>query len=233
MPPEHKTVPTVRGGVDLVAVIRPLAFTQPSRVGIVGVADGHIRRVTGIFLAILRQHIEDLEGMTCGGNDAGIDNSPFADEQSPAFQLMVAFVQQPLEAIALHQALAETADRGGVRHLVAVQGKPHEPDKGQAIAQRLFHRHVAEVAPPLEQEGLEHEKWWVGRVADGIGYTLELLAKHFFERFPVDEAIDLVQEAILVLAASGNIVCNTGLLGSAFAHGRLHLLGWREYTSTP
>ena len=145
---------------------------------------------------------------------------------------MVEFVQQTLEDIALHQALAETADRGGVRHLVVVQRKAHEPDKGQTITQGLFHCHVAEVVPPLEQEDLEHEKRRVCRVADSIGHSLEFIAKHFFERFPVDEAIDLVQEAVLVLAASGNIVGNTGLLGSAFVHGRLHRFGWGKYTST-
>jgi len=72
---------------------------------------------------------------------------------------MVEFVQQMLEDIALHQALAETTDRGGVRHLVVVQGKTHDPDKGQSIAQGLFHRHVAEVIPPLELENLEHGQW--------------------------------------------------------------------------
>jgi len=136
------------------------------------------------------------------------------------------------EDIALHQTLTETADCGGVRHFVVVQRKAHEPDKGQAIAQGLFHRHVAEVVPALEQEDLEHEKRRVCRVADSIGHSLEFIAKHFFERFPVDEAIDLVQEAILVFAVSGNIVGNTGLLGSAFVQGRLHRFGWRKYTST-
>ena len=225
MPAEHKAVPTVRGGVNFVAIIRPVALAQPGRVGIVGVADGHIRRVTGIFLAVLGQHVENLDRTTCGRNDAGIDNGPFANQKTLAFQLMVEFVQQALEDIVLHQALTETTDRAGVRHLVVVQGKAREPDKRQAIAQGLFHRHVAEVVPPLEQENLEHEKRRVGRVANGIDHPLELLPQDFFERFPVDEAIDLVQKAVLVFAASGNIVGNTGLLGSTFAHGRLHLFG--------
>ena len=64
---------------------RPLLASARS----IGVADGHIRRVTGIFFAILGQHVENLEGTTCRGNDARIDKSPFADQQSPAFQLMV------------------------------------------------------------------------------------------------------------------------------------------------
>jgi len=85
MPTEHKTVPTVRGGVDFVAVIRPIPFAQPSRVGIVRVADGHIRRVTGIFLAIFGQHIENLDRTPCGRNDAGIDDGSFAHQKSPAF----------------------------------------------------------------------------------------------------------------------------------------------------
>ena len=85
---------------------------------------------------------------------------------------------------------------------------------------------------PLEQEDFKHEQRRVGRVAYGIDYPLELLAKHFFDGFPVDKAIDLVQEAVLVLAASGNIVGNTGLLGSTFTHGRLHRFGWRNYIST-
>ena len=160
-------------------------------------------------------------------------NGPFADEQYPAFQLMVELVQQSLEDSALHQTLTETADCGGVRHLVVVQGKGHEPDKGQAVAQALFHRHVAEAVPPLEQENFEHEQRRAGRVADGIGHSLEFIAKHFFEGFPVDEAIDLVQEAVLVFAVSGNIVGNAWLLGSAFVHGRLHHFGWRKYASTP
>jgi len=220
MPAEHKAIPTVRSGVDIVAIIGPVAFAQPSRVSIVGVIDDHIRRVIGIFLAVLRQHIENLERTTCGRNDAGIDNDPFADQKFLAFQLMVEFVQQALEDSAHNQALTETADRGGVRHLVVVQGKAHESDKGQAIAQGLFHRHVVEGVPPLEQENFEHEQRGVDQVADGIGPPLELLAKHFFDRFPVDEAIDLVQEAVPVLAASGNTVGNNGLVGSTFAHGR-------------
>jgi hypothetical protein len=52
----------------------------------------------------------------------------------------------------------------------------------------------------------------VSRIANGIGHPLEFIAKHFFEWFPVDEAIDFVQEAIIVFAVSGNIVGNIGFL---------------------
>ena len=63
--------------MDFVAVIRPAALAQSSRVGTVRGADGHIRRVTGIFLAALGQHIENLGRTTCGRNDADNDNGPF------------------------------------------------------------------------------------------------------------------------------------------------------------
>ena len=81
------------------------------------------------------------------------------------------------------------------------------------VAQGLSHRHVAEVAPPLEQENFEHEKRRISRVADGIGHPPEFIAKHFFEGLPVDEAIDLVQEAILALAMGGNKSAMPGFLG--------------------
>jgi hypothetical protein len=78
---------------------------------------------------------------------------------------------------------------------IVVQGKAHESNKGEAVAQGLFHRHVAEVVPALEQENLEHEKRRIGRVADGIGHPLELLSQDFFERLPVDEALCLRRAA--------------------------------------
>jgi len=56
---------------------------------------------------------------------------------------MVKFVQQALENMALHQALTETADRGGVRHFVVIQGKTRESNKGEAVAQGLLRRRIA------------------------------------------------------------------------------------------
>jgi len=66
-----------------------------------------------------------------------------------------------------------------------------------------------------------------GRIAYGLGHPLELLSQEFFERLPVDAVNDFVQETVLLFAAGGNSVGKTGWLGSTFAHGRLHLLGWR------
>ena len=93
----------------------------------------------------------------------------------------------------------------------------------------------AVVDPEVEAQGIAVLVDRVGRVADGIGHPLEFIAKRFFEGFPVDEAIDLVQEAVLVFAVRGNIVGNAWLLGSAFVHAiyqtpiycRLrHLIAW-------
>jgi len=65
-----------------------------------------------------------------------------------------------------------------------------------------------------------------------LNFTANLSNLHGPPQFPVDEAIDLVKEAIPMFAVSGNIVGNAWLLGSAFVHGRLQRFGWRKYTST-
>jgi len=73
---------------------------------------------------------------SCGGNDAGIDNGTFADQKSPAFQLMLEFVRQTLgemRSIRLWRKRQIMVASGTA--LWSSPGKAHELDKRQAIAQ--------------------------------------------------------------------------------------------------
>ncbi len=55
----------------------------------------------------------------------------------------------------LDQALAETPD-GGLVGDVVFDGEPGEADEGEASQKGLLNGRIAELAPPLEQQDLEH-----------------------------------------------------------------------------
>ena len=110
MAAKQKAVPTVRGRVDLVAVIRSIAFAQPGRVGIIGVADGHFRGLGVILFPIFGKNVDHLERTARGRDDTGVDDGSLTDQQSTSLKLMIELIQEALEHIFLEQALPKPAN---------------------------------------------------------------------------------------------------------------------------
>ena len=71
--------------------------------------------------------------------------------------------------IARNEALPEGTDRGGVGHLVVIQGKANKPDKGEPFVQSFFHRRVTQIVPTPEQKDLEQR---LSRKSPCIGLKL-------------------------------------------------------------
>jgi hypothetical protein len=120
MPAKKKAVPADLGRVDLVAGIRPVAFEQPGRVGIIGVADGHFRGLGVIPLTIFGKDVDHFERPARGRDDAGIDDAP-PGRVTAYFNLRIELVQEPLEYIILEHTLPKPANSRGIGGFVVIE----------------------------------------------------------------------------------------------------------------